>query len=73
MKLDKKSKQSDKIVNLYRAAFSLASGNQNLAASFINKSKTTSFQKKLKSKLNQKQQLILAEKILDQYHTLLLS
>lgn len=71
MKLNKNSQQSDKIVNLYRAAASLASGDQATALNFIKKSANSAVAKQLSVKLQKNQQLLLAEKLLDQYHQML--
>ena len=73
MNLDKASFQADKIVNLYRAAFSLAIGNQNQALAFLKKSPESNFSKMITRVLNKNQQLLLSEKILDQYHQALVS
>ncbi len=71
MKLNKNSQQSDKIANLYRAAASLASGDQTTALNFIKKSSNFEIAKQLSVKLQKSQQLLLAEKLLDQYHQML--
>ncbi|MBU1323366.1 hypothetical protein KKE48_00065 [Patescibacteria group bacterium] len=73
MKLNKTSLQSDKIANLYRAAASLAGGDQATALNFIKKSANFAIAKQLSVKLPKNQQLLLAEKILDQYHQTLSS
>ena len=67
MKLNKTSSQADKIANLYRAALSLAKGDQQTAKVFINKSKFKSKRLNLKTRQDE---LILAEKLLDQYNKL---
>lgn len=72
MRLNKNSQQSDKIANLYRAAASLASGDQTAALNFIKKSANSAIAKQLSAKLQKNQQLLLAEKLLDQYHQNLL-
>lgn len=67
MILDKKSYKSDRLVNLYRAAFYLAKGNSKLALEFLKKAK-------IKLRINRltttDQQLFWAEKILDKFHLL---
>ena len=73
MILNKTSLQADKIANLYRAASNLAMGNQATALNFLNQSSNSKIAQDLKLKLSQNQQLLLAEKILDQYHQALLS
>lgn len=71
MKLNKTSLQSDKIANLYRAAASLAGGDQATALNFIKKSNHPELIKKISAPLPRKQQQLLAEKLLDQYHQML--
>lgn len=68
MKLTKNSLKADKIANLYRAAFSLAKGDQITALNFLNQSSNFKLAKKLAEKLEKQEQLLLAEKILDEYH-----
>lgn len=68
MILNKTSHQADKIANLYRAASSLASGDQASALNFIKQSDLIQIADKLNLPLRKSQQLLLAEKILDQYH-----
>jgi hypothetical protein len=64
MALDKYSKESDKIANLYRASFYLAKGSVDVALNFLNKTGEKFDGIDLKGKDNQ---LYWAEKILDRY------
>ncbi len=64
MALNKYSYKSDKIANLYRAAFYLAKGSKNTAMGFLEKSGEKFNNIKLTSK---KDRLFWAEKILDRY------
>lgn len=73
MILNKTSHRADKIANLYRAATCLAKGDQATALNFLNQSSNTKIAQNLKLKLSQNQQLLFAEKILDQYHQTLFS
>lgn len=71
MALNKYSRKSDAIVNLYRAAFYLAKGSESIGWKFLRKAKEKLGRaldispKKLKSP---KERRFWAEKILDQYH-----
>jgi len=67
MALNKNSEKSDKIADLYRAAFYLAKGSKKIALDFIKKSGQNFPKMNLKGKENQ---LLWAEKILDRYHEL---
>lgn len=64
MALNKFSNKSDKIANLYRAAFYLAKGSTDVALDFLNKSG----EKFTKLEIDtDTQRLFWAEKILDKY------
>lgn len=77
MELDSKSKQADAIGNLYRSALFMVKGETDLSFSFLEKahcilkekisSSLVEFLTK-KECLSKEQQLLWAEKILDQYH-----
>lgn len=64
MALDKFSNKSDQLGNLYRAAFYLAKGSNNVALNFIKKSAKKFNNLKIAT---EKQRLISAERILDEY------
>ncbi len=64
MALNKYSHRSDKIADLYRAAFYLAKGSKDMAMTFLKKSGERFENIKLK---NEKERLYWAEKILDRY------
>lgn len=66
MGLEKKSQKSDRIADLYRAAFYLAKGERAAGLSFLEKA---NYQVKTKP-TNHRMELILAEEVLDQYHIL---
>ena len=69
MELDKNSLKADALANLYRSAFYLAKGNKKLGLDFLKKAKKT-----LGTEFNLPNislpRLVLAEKVLDQYHLL---
>ena len=73
MALNKADYQSDAIVNLYRAAFYLAKGSEEIGWEFLKKAKEKLGRtldvspKKIKSS---KERLFWAEKILDEYQKL---
>ncbi len=67
MALDKNSYQSDKIANLYRAAYYMAKGAKNTALQFIEKSGENFGDINLDSKQDE---LYWAEKKLDRYKML---
>ncbi len=67
MALNKFSKKSDKIANLYRSAFYLAKGSNKIALGFLNKSGVEFSNLDLS---NKKLRLYWAEKILDKYTSL---
>jgi len=67
MELDKNSLKADALVNLYRAAFYLAKGAQEVGLDFFNKAKKQFKLKPIGEIKTKKQQLYWAEKILDQY------
>ena len=64
MALNKRLKRSDKVANLYRAAYHLARGSKTIALDFLRKSglKFDDFGTE-----TEKQRLFWAEKILDKY------
>lgn len=64
MALIKFSKESDKIANLYRAAFYLAKGSINISLEFLRKSGRKFGGLKIRTAA---QRLFWAEKILDEY------
>jgi len=64
MALNKYSHKSDRIANLYRAAFYLAKGSGEVALDFLKKSGEKFENIKL---TNEKERLYWAEKILDRY------
>ena len=66
MGLDKKSQKSDQIANLYRAALYLAKGKKRTGLMFLKKA---NFKLEV-NPINRRQELLLAEKALDQYHRL---
>lgn len=67
MALNKNSKKSDKIANLYRASFYLAKDAKGTALMFLKKSGRNFGKLTLNTK---KERLIWAEKILDEYKRL---
>jgi len=81
MALDKNSKESDAIANLYRAAFYLAGGHKEVGLEFLEKASkylSGKISPKLEKFISSKNKglktqgdfLFWAEKILDQYHLL---
>ena len=64
MALNKNSKKSDRIANLYRAAFYLAKGKKNTGLEFLKKSGIKFKGLDLSTK---KKRLFWAEKVLDKY------
>jgi hypothetical protein len=64
MALSKFSAESDRIANLYRAAFYLAKGSKEVGLKFLDKSGKKFEGIKID---NEKEQLFWAEKILDEY------
>lgn len=73
MNLDKTSLNSDKIANLYRAAYSLAKGNKELTIKFLENSPALKIKSNIKKPLSKATRLYWAEKLLDQYHLALTS
>lgn len=78
MELNPQSRQSDALGNLYRSALFMVRGQIDLSFSFLEKTKSV-LKEKLstqitdilkKKNLSKEQRLLLAEKILDQYHVL---
>jgi hypothetical protein len=69
MGLDKFSKQSDRIANLYRAAFHLAKGDKSTCLNFLKNSGSTLVDKVTDCPTSQNR--LWAEKILDEYRLLL--
>lgn len=68
MKLNKYSKKSDRVANLYRAALYLTKGDKKTALIFL-KPIAPHLAEKISPINSQKQKLFWAEKILDLYHT----
>lgn len=66
MKLDKNSKKSDRIANLYRAALYLAKGDKTTSLNFLKNSDSLLTTKVVAAKPNQDR--FWAEKILDEYN-----
>ena len=67
MDLNKFSKKSDKIANLYRAAFYLAKGSNKVALGFLHKSGVEFDNLDLTTKVKR---IFWAEKVLDKYTSL---
>ena len=82
MALDKLSKKSDAVANLYRASLFLAKGSKDLGINFLKKAQivlgdeidgnlTDLITKEKKLLKSNKDNLFWAEKILDKYHSLI--
>ena len=69
MKLDKNSLRADALANLYRAALYLAQDDQETGLDFLKKAQEV-LGSDLKTPDTSLPHLILAEKVLDQYHLL---
>ena len=69
MELNKYSLRDDALANLYRSAFYLAKGNSKIGMDFLKKAKRV-LGNDLKTPNTSLPRLVLAEKVLDQYHLL---